>query len=186
MDFIEKGKKLAQDGNYEEALDAFLLALENDKENPDVHFYLGLCHSSLEQFGYAKYHYQMALSLNPEHEKTKMVWDGIKDVTPEKPPEKRATRSAAQKALKEQQPEAAARQKESQPATKSATAAQESELEKKSKTFKVTEDKWEKAFPSDTMPEKSKKEGSFFSWVIALIGIAIIGYIVYYLLINYF
>ncbi|MDX9753866.1 MAG: tetratricopeptide repeat protein [bacterium] len=176
MDFIQKGKQLAQDGKYDEALDALVLALENDKENPDIHFYLGLCYSSLEEFGYAKYHYQMALSLNPQHGKTKLVWEGIKDVTPQKPPEKRITRSAAQKALKEQEvvPEPKA-----DPAP---PLMPEPEIESPLKKYKVTDDKWEKAFPSDLAA--SSRSSLPMTLLYALIGIAIIGALVYYALMN--
>ncbi|MGC9327226.1 MAG: tetratricopeptide repeat protein, partial [Candidatus Hinthialibacter sp.] len=44
MDLFQEGKSLAQQGDYESALDAFILAMENDKENADIHFYLGLCY----------------------------------------------------------------------------------------------------------------------------------------------
>lgn len=185
MDYIDKGKQLAQDGKYEDALDALVLALENDKENPDIHFYIGLCYSSLEQFGYAKYHYQQALSLNPAHEKTKIVWDGIKSVTPEKPPEKRIARSAAHKALKEQQErrieeQALPRENEREVAETPTQTEEDSR-----KKYKLTDDKWEKAFPIEMPAHAGNRDKSTFSFLMFLIAIGIIGAIVYFLLIYY-
>jgi len=182
MDLVQKGKQLAQDGNYAEALDAFLLALENDKENPDIHFYLGLCYSSLEEFRYAKYHYQMALTLQPDHPKTKMVWDGLKDVVPEKPPERRLTRAAAAKARRGQPAEDEALTEtevsppmESTPASTSAPVS--SGLDSK---YKLTDEKWERAFPSDSLQEEEKSP--LITFFIILLGFIIVAGIVYFLM----
>jgi tetratricopeptide (TPR) repeat protein len=179
MDLIEKGKQFAQEGNYGEALDALVLALENDKENPDIHFYIGLCYSSLEEFGYAKYHYQMALSLNPSHDKTKIVWDGIKDITPQKPPEKRITRSAAQKALKKQNEsfEEASPRPPVEPVQKEEQAPHK---------YKMTDEKWEKAFPTDPAATNREPSGMAFTILWGIIAIAIIAFAVYYFLVHHF
>ncbi len=182
MDLVQKGKQLAQEGNYEEALDAFLLALENDKENADIHFYLGLCYSSLEEFRYAKYHYQMALTLNPEHPKTKMVWDGLKDVIPEKPPERRLTRAAAAKARRAHEAE------DSGPAETEAPPSREESLPPRQEAgsggletkFKLTDEKWEQAFPSDSLREEEKSP--LITFLIILVGAALLvaaGYFIY-------
>lgn len=179
MDLVQKGKQLAQDGHYEEALDAFLLALENDKENPDIHFYLGLCYSSLEEFRYAKYHYQMALTLQPDHPKTKMVWDGLKDVLPEKPPERRLTRAAAVKARRAQAANDTEPAETDAPRTVEAAPASPS-LDSK---YKLTDEKWERAFPSNALQEEEKSP--LITLLIILLGLAIVaasGYFVLHVL----
>ena len=167
MDYLEKGKKLAQDGNFEDALDAFLLALENDKENADLHFYLGLSYSSLEQFPYAKYHYEIAIRLNPNHKKTKLVWDGIKHITPEKPPEKRLTRSA----------EAKARQSQIQDVQPAPVHTPEN-----SKDLQQTDDKWERAFPAEEIIRHEKDSSFVKNFFIFVIGITLVATIVYFVL----
>ena len=189
MDLIDKGKKLAQEGKYGDALDSFVLALENDKENPDIHFYIGLCYSSLEEFGYAKYHYQMALSLNPLHEKTKMVWDGIKDVIPQKPSEKKIVRSASHKALKEEDENLAKYAKtpveDSLQAAAYEETASQSYSDDKPKKFKMTGDVWEKAFPIDNLPKPIETAGFPF-WIFGVFaGIAVIASLVYFLLSSF-
>lgn len=185
MDLIDKGKKLAQDGNYSDALESFFLALENDKENPDVHFYIGLCYSSLEEFGYAKYHYQMALSLNPAHEKTKMVWDGIKDVIPQKPPEKKIVRSAAQKALKEKEGRVPDAPDGSNHTTAYEDAVSQDPYDAKPKKYKMTGDVWEKAFPTSAIPNAPEQSGFPF-WIFGVLaGIALIAAFVYFLLASF-
>lgn len=108
MDLMQKGKQYAQAGRFEEALDAFLLALENDKENPDLHFYLGLSFSSLEQFEYAKHHYETALMLDPNHQKTKLVFDSVQNVDAKTPPERKLLLKAIAKTRKEQNESAGA------------------------------------------------------------------------------
>ena len=171
MDLFEQGKTYAQQGQFEEALDAFVLALENDKENADIHFYLGLCYSSLEEFPYAKYHYDMALTLAPTHDKTRLVYDGLKNVTAEKPPEKRRTRQAAAKARRSQ--------------SKTPTAPEEKQQQNPLESPKinpkstVSETQWEQAFPTDSMI-KSDKEGIFFKIIFILIGIALVAAAVYF------
>ncbi|MFB3785177.1 MAG: tetratricopeptide repeat protein [bacterium] len=176
MDLVQKGKQLAQDGHYEEALDAFLLALENDKENPDIHFYLGLCYSSLEEFRYAKHHYQMALTLQPDHPKTKTVWDGLKDVLPEKPPERRLTRAAVAKARRAQAAN------DTEPAETGAPSAVEAAPASTSldSKYKLTDEKWERAFPSNTLQEEEKSP--LITLLIILLGLAIVGASGYFVL----
>ena len=175
MDYLEKGKKLAQDGNFEEALDAFLLALENDKENADLHFYLGLSYSSLEQFPYAKYHYEIAIRLDPNHKKTKLVWDGIKHITPEKPPEKRLTRSAEAKARQSQ-----TQIQDSKPAT--AQVPENHSVTEKKTDVQLTDDKWERAFPADEIIHHEKDSSFVKNFFIFVIGTTIVASIVYFVL----
>lgn len=177
MDLLEQGKKLAQDGHFEEALEAFILALENDKENADIHFYLGLCYSSLEQFGYARYHYDMALTLKPNHAKTQMVYAGLKEFYPEKPPERRLTRKAAAKARRSQS------SADSEPADQTYLQNQPSELANNKSSepkIKITDDKWERAFPAESILQPEEKVGGFKLLILALLGIAIVALIVYF------
>jgi len=172
MDLLEKGKKLAQQGKYEEALDSLILAWENDKENADIHFYLGLCYSSVQQFGYARYHYELALVVDPNHQKTKLVWEGIANVSPEKPPERRLTRAAAAKVRKESSEDRT-------------HAVKEPEFDENRITLhniKITEDKWEKAFPASELMEAPKKSSPLLMFFMILLIVAMIGALLFFLL----
>lgn len=182
MDFLEQGKQLTQQGKFDEALDSLLLALENDKENPDIHFYIGLCYSSLEEFSYAKYHYQVALSLDPEHGKTKFVWESIKNVEAQKPPERKLTRAAAAKQRKTQEnlqreasqpsggePQPAAFEEEDHFVSDRMTA----EVDSQSR-YKVTDAKWEKAFPIDNLDVEQETMGTGMKIILILIGLGLI------------
>lgn len=175
MDLFEKGKSLAQEGHYEDALDAFVLALENDKENADIHFYLGLCYSSLEEFHYAKFHYDMALKLKPNHAKTRLVYEGLKDVTPETPPERRITRQAAAKIRRAE----AAETTSATPDTPEKTTPVHSLNPKLESKIKITDNKWENAFPAEELM-KSEHGGLGSKIFMALVGIAIVAALVYY------
>ncbi len=172
MDLYEQGKSLALEGHYEEALDAFILAQENDKENPDIHFYLGLCYSSLENFPYAKYHYEIALKLKPNHEKTRLVINGLKDVESQKPPERRISRQAAAKIRRAPEP-AEKEESDADAPDKPPT------LQKQSAKLVYTDQKWEQAFPSDSIM-KEEKDGIFLKIVFILIGIALVAALVYF------
>lgn len=199
MDLLQKGKHLAQEGNFEEALDAFLLAFENDKENPDIHFYLGLCYSSLEQFRYAKYHYDIALTLNPNHEKTRLVVDNLKDVIPEKPPERRLTRAAAAKERRQQtKPEKETSEEDltahepefddvetDEPIVQTIdqeddTSRQASEFVSKEQKYKVTDEKWEKAFPTEKMIHSSDEKNPVAGFILIVLAIAAVAALVYF------
>ncbi len=174
MDLFEKGKSLAREGKYEEALDALVLALENDKENADIHFFLGLCYSSLEQFSYARYHYEMALIFEPEHERTKLVWEGIKDVTPEKPPERRRVRSAEAKARKEE-----AKKKTPSEESANVEATRNPSI---SNRIPITDEKWEKAFPSDELTKSNDKGSPLLTTLIITLLIVIVGIIAFFII----
>ncbi len=179
MDYLEKGKNLAQQGQYEEALDALYLALENDKENADIHFYLGLCYSAMEQFKYARYHYEIALAIEPNHQKTKLVWDGIKEFSPERPPETRHTRSAAAKEKRKQQLE----EEETPTATQKESQEQEEAVHRSRSIgqYPVSDSKWEQAFPSDTL-EKKKEDSFLLKFLIILLVLGVIAAIVFFVL----
>ncbi len=173
MDLFEQGKSFAQQGQFNEALDALVLALENDKENPDLHFYLGLCYSSLEQFSYAKYHFDMALTLKPNHDKTRLVYEGLKNVTAEAPPERKMTRQATAKLRRAQADPPAEATESSQ--TKPTPPLPQNILSK----GKVTNDIWESAFPADEMI-KSESTGILYKIVMIFVAIAIVGALVYF------
>ncbi len=175
MDLLEKGKELARKGKHEEALDHLTLALENDKENPDVHFFLGLCYSALDQYSYAKHHYQLVKVLQPDHPKLSLVWDGLKGVDPEKPPERKRSRSAAAKMRKEQQ----AGEGEGRPVEETEETVQ---VDSTYEPYKVTESKWEKAFPSEELTKSDTEMSTTQKILIVVLGVAIIGVIVYFVL----
>ncbi|MBN2327000.1 MAG: tetratricopeptide repeat protein [Candidatus Omnitrophica bacterium] len=178
MDLFQEGKSLAQQGNYEDALDAFMLALENDKENPDIHFYLGLCYSSLEEFRFARYHYEMALTLNPNHEKTNLVFSGLKGIEPEKPPERKMTRKAAAKIRRAQSHEA---QPEDSSDPSSASSSPTSAMRQNHSHYKLTEEKWENAFPADKLIQP-EKNGVLIKIFIMIAGIITVAAIVFFVL----
>ena len=182
MDLMQKGKQHAQAGRFEEALDAFLLALENDKENPDLHFYLGLSFSSLEQFEYAKHHYETALMLDPNHQKTKMVFESVQNVDAKTPPERKLLLKAIAKTRKEQ--EGAQTDPQAHEAEASSYSDDAPDPEPR---IKMTDDKWEQAFAAgDLKPRRKSAQPSGLVrllWII--IAIAAVGAAVYYAL-NYF
>jgi tetratricopeptide (TPR) repeat protein len=191
MDLMQKGKQFAQAGRFEEALDAFLLALENDKENPDLHFYLGLSFSSLEQFEYAKHHYETALMLDPNHQKTQLVFDSVQNVEAKTPPERKMLLKAIAKTRKEQESGKSEKNESSGTLSVDASTATEPDLSNdddfsSEPRIKMTDDKWEKAFPAGDLKPRPKKPSSGLGNVIwIIIGIAIVGAAVYYAL-NYF
>lgn len=190
MDLMQKGKQYAQAGRFEKALDAFLLALENDKENPDLHFYLGLSFSSLEQFEYAKHHYETALMLDPNHQKTKLVFESVQNVDAKTPPERKLLLKAIAKTRKEQSEGAATEEDASSPSNNESLATSQSDDETFSSEprIKMTEDKWEKAFPAGDLKPRSRRgdpSSGLGKIVWILIGIAIVGAAVYFTL-NYF
>lgn len=173
MDLLQKGKALAQDGKYEEAMDAFLLALENDKENPDIHFYLGACYSALEQFRFARYHYEIAIRIAPDHEKTRMVLANLKDVVPEKPPETNLTRGAAARARR-------AKNDETEESGDSQETLSNAEYRTEPR-IKLTDEKWEKAFPADDMI-RSSSDSPLVKVILFLAGAALLSVVVFFIL----
>lgn len=55
-----------EEGNYQEALDAYELAL-TDQATPDLLYNIGSCHYRLDEPGLAALFYRRALALNPRH-----------------------------------------------------------------------------------------------------------------------
>jgi tetratricopeptide (TPR) repeat protein len=155
MDIIEKGKKLAQEGNYE-------------KGNPDLHFYLGLCYSSLEEFPYAKYHYEKALTLQPDHAKTNIVFSSLNDVEAAKPPERDSHRPARDN-IKPPKKKAPVQEKKQ-------TATPQTQQKHKSN---LTDKKWEDAFPDDVI-KTEEKSNVIWKILFMIIGIVIVACLVYY------
>ncbi|MGI6455955.1 MAG: tetratricopeptide repeat protein [bacterium] len=181
MDLLEKGKQLTQQGKYDDALDALYLALENDKENADIHFYIGLCYSSLEEFEYAKYHYQTALSINPSHPKTKLVWDGIKHHDSAKPPERSKTRSAAAKARREQPQEEQSQTVVPEAPDYSAESMGIPTVDvDPSSRYKLTDDKWEQAFPTKDLAAEPSKMGIGTTIMLIVLALIILGLVAYF------
>ncbi|RJP20446.1 MAG: hypothetical protein C4527_25055 [Candidatus Omnitrophota bacterium] len=174
MDLLEKGKEQARHGQHAEALDLLILALENDKENPDIHFYLGLCYSALEQFPYAKHHYQLVKVLKPDYPKLNLVWDGLKEFEPENPPERRIARSAAAKMRKQ----TVENREDETPAKSFDTISVKNSHEQ----IKITDAKWEKAFPTDQIMKPSTEMSTLQIIAIAVVGIAVLGTLVYVIL----
>lgn len=64
--FVE-GQKALEAKDYKKALDALKKALEVDKNNPDVHNYLGYSYRNLGDYDSAFKHYEQALALSPGH-----------------------------------------------------------------------------------------------------------------------
>jgi Flp pilus assembly protein TadD len=64
--FIEAQKAL-EAKDYKAALAALRKALDVDKNNPDVHNYLGYSYRNLGDYDNAFKHYQQALALSPGH-----------------------------------------------------------------------------------------------------------------------
>ena len=173
MDLLEKGKQLAKSAQFEDALDALLLALENDKENPDIHFFIGLCYSSLQQFSYAKYHYDLALVFDPKHEKTFLMASGLKGVTPEKPPHRSQLRSAEAKERLSQEI--------SQEDADSTVSIDSSALSGQSKGDKlnITGHEWEQAFPTDKMTVDETGIPLWLTLLLFFAFLAVVGFIIY-------
>ena len=179
MDYLEKGKTLAKNGQYEEALESLALALENDKENPDIHFYIGLCYSSLEQFEYAKFHYQLAQVLDPNHEKTRLVWDGLSHVEPKKPPELHLVRKATAHERRAKETDTPLKveknfETDSYPTSDAYT----------SKPNQITDETWEKAFPTAKLEIDTRVPWwqKLFVFILLATILGSIGYIMYQIL----
>jgi Flp pilus assembly protein TadD len=64
--FIE-GQKALEAKDYKAALAALKKALDVDKNNPDVHNYLGYSYRHLGDYDSAFKHYEQALALSPGH-----------------------------------------------------------------------------------------------------------------------
>ncbi len=172
MDYLEKGRELAKNGQHEEALEALSLAYENDKENPDVHFFIGLCYSSMNEYEYAKYYYEMALRFNPNHEKSQLMIGGLNNYTAKKPPEQRLIRKAqaeerrSQKAEPQQDVNAKPNEYELNP-----KLPREKDPEK--------EELWEEAFPTDSLQYDTSMP-VLHKILIAVLLLGLLGMIVYF------
>ncbi len=64
--FVE-GQKALEAKDYKKVKDALKKALEVDKNNPDVHNYLGYSYRNLGDYDSAFKHYEQALALSPGH-----------------------------------------------------------------------------------------------------------------------
>lgn len=175
MDYLDKGKSLAKDGKHEEALEALALAYENDKENPDVHFFIGLCYSSLEDFEYAKYHYEMALRFDPKHEKTNLMLGGLSSYTSKKPPEDRLIKKAKAGERRNQKPE--------KPAEPGEKPVEVHDLNPKllNKKDQQNEKKWDEAFPAESLKydDRVPVATKIIIGVLILAVLGMTGYFVY-------
>lgn len=189
MDLLQKGKQFAKDGKYEEALDSLLLALENDKENPDIHFFLGLNYTNLDQPEYAKHHYETALKLDPGHQKTKLMISDVQHFDAKRPPERKLILKAISKSRKEQNEALSSADEDEKPVPTINLEPDPESSESESKApeevggVPLTDDKWEKAFPLDAPPSSSSGGGLNWLWIV--VGIAVVGTLVYFAL-NYF
>ncbi|MFH1743694.1 MAG: tetratricopeptide repeat protein [bacterium] len=160
MELIQQGKELAQEGNYSEALKVFKKALEKTPKDPDLLFFLGTCHSSLGDFPVAKYYYQEALKIDPNHSRTRMVWDSMDEVEARPP--------SGVKSSPPPEPEADA--PETEP---SAPLSQESHEED---TTREPSDPWSAAFPDTMLKPRSKKGLGILLWVLIALAVAALVY----------
>jgi Flp pilus assembly protein TadD len=62
-----QGQQALEAKEYAKAIPALKKALEIDKNNPDVHNYLGYAYRNVGDFASAFKHYQQALALSPGH-----------------------------------------------------------------------------------------------------------------------
>ena len=168
MDLVEQGKELAQQGQYDEALKIFKQALEEQPKDPDILFFVGTCHSSMGDFPTAKYYYQEALQIDPDHSRTRMVWKGL-DGVEARPPEG-AKPSEPLTAQTEQQI-ASSSEDENQDEQRHPFGREPSE-----------ERTWSEAFP-DTMLESkgAKAEKSLGIWIWIAIVIVVAAVVYYYI-----
>lgn len=179
MDYLEKGKTLAKDGKHEEALESLSLAYENDKENPDIHFFIGLCYSSLEEFEYAKYHYEVALVFDPNHEKTNLMLGALDNYSSKKPPEDRLIRKARAGEQRSQKKELGSQPDENTVPVHDLTPKLIKEQNGQE------EQKWEDAFPTDSL-KVDDKIPYFHRFLIIMLLLGVFGLIGYFIYVVFF
>ncbi len=163
MDLVEQGKELAQQGQYDEALKIFKQALEEQPKDPDILFFVGTCHSSMGDFPTAKYYYEEALDIDPNHSRTRMVWKGLDGV--------------------EARPPAGAKPSKAHPPQQSSPSPQDADELLSSYGREPSElNTWSEAFP-DTMLESkgTKAEKSLGIWVWIAIVIVVAAAVYYYI-----
>jgi tetratricopeptide (TPR) repeat protein len=158
MGLVEQGKELAQNGKYAEALELFKKALENDRRNPDLLFYIGTCYSSLGDFAVAKHFYQQVLKIDPNHSRTKKVWDGLEEVEARPPHDSKDP-----------------------PASPEDPAAGLSEAvsEQLADTTREPRDKWAEAFPDTLIQSPGRRGGlGIWAWVLVALVVAALVYFI--------
>jgi len=155
MDLVEQGKELAQQGQYGEALEVFKKALKEQPDDPDVLFFVGTCYSSLGDFPAAKYYYQEALEIDPNHSRTMAVWRGIEDVEARAPDD-----SGSSRRKKEKHGEAPPH-KESPPQPTGYTDPEA-----------AGETRWSRAFPDTMLEPKKKTRLGVWLWILVVIVVA--------------
>lgn len=156
MGLMEEGKNLAQSGKYAEALEVFEKALEHDRRNPDLLFYIGACYSALGDFGAAKYLYHEVLKIDPSHDRTRKVWNGLEQVEARPPRDLPLAYSRSKRAQDSADEESVSAVADTRPAD----------------TTREPVDKWAKAFP-DTMTEPQPRRGGLSVWVWVLVTLAV-------------
>ena len=160
MELIQQGKELAQEGNYGEALKVFEKAFDEDPKNADLLFFLGTCHSSLGDFPVAKYYYQEALKIDPQHSRTKMVWGSLGDVEACPPSGVKASPT----------PESTT----GSPEAESSTPVTPDSLAED--TTRDPTDPWSNAFP-DTMLKPRRSRGlGILLWILIALAVAALVY----------
>ncbi len=66
--YIEKAILLNNAGDFDKAIDALAKAMELDRKNADVYYWLGSCLEGKKDFIKAAAYYQEAISLDPQHQ----------------------------------------------------------------------------------------------------------------------
>ena len=153
MDLIEQGKELAQSGNFAEALETFKKALNSGTKTADVYFFIGSCYSSMGDFPVAKYYYQEALKIDPEHSRTKIIWSGLDEV--------------------EARPPSGAKQ----PSKSQADSIDPNTIDRDSTgSNREPPDKWSEAFPDQILEKKRSKAPAILLWILIVLVVAAIAY----------
>ncbi|HPA45642.1 MAG TPA: tetratricopeptide repeat protein [bacterium] len=164
MDLVQQGKELAQEGNFAEALDIFKKALEADPRNPDILFFVGTCHSSLGDFPGAKYYYQEALKIDPNHSRTKMVWGDLEEVEARAPSDARPAKPMEPEPEPEEEPSPPVEEEEEPEPMNQLGVGSTDEFR----------DKWADAFPTDQyLKSTPRKKGiGVWFWILVVLAIA--------------
>lgn len=66
-DYVQEGIANSRDGNYQQAMDSFLMAIEIDKKNPEAYVGLGGIYNQQKMYPRAVEVFNMALGIDPTY-----------------------------------------------------------------------------------------------------------------------